>query len=79
MCLMKFLTERKVFLFGEFFEGANMLQNLDKKLFFGWRILLEIYTFIKYIISDEHVKPISTFIHVPNNTNICLVGASNKR
>ena len=32
MCLVKFLTERKIFNFGEFFEGANMI-HLNEKLF----------------------------------------------
>ena len=38
--LVKFLTERKIFNFSEFFEG-----ELERKAFFGWRI------FWKFILS----------------------------
>ena len=55
------------------FWGSKYAAELERKTFFGWRIFLEIYTFTKCLISEGDVRPISVFIHVRNNTNICLV------
>ena len=59
------------------FSGSKYAAELERRTFFGWRIFLEIYTFIKCLISDGDVRAISDFIHIRNNTNICLVRALN--